>query len=68
MYIIKYYIDDIEIKDGMSIKCLYDSVYGDVTLNATALIKNNKLYAKFADNDIQRVDDNFLKIISVNEI
>jgi hypothetical protein len=55
MFEIKYFINGVELKTGMMVKCLCCGSYGDVEDIFPIVIKNNKLYIQTVKKELREV-------------
>ena len=57
MFEIKYYLNGVELKNDMKLKCKMSAPLGYFTKVLPVVIKHNKLYVKWQENDLREVDN-----------
>ena len=65
MFEIKYFLDGIELKTGMKVKCSCCGSYGDIVDIYPIVIKNNKLYIQTPKKVLWEVDDCLTRVLEI---
>lgn len=67
MFEIKYFINGVELKTDMKVKCLYYGAYEDMEEVFPIIIKNNKLYIQTVKKELIEVHDYLMKPLEIVE-